>query len=97
MIDTHTKTVEYVNAGHPAGYMCRDRKSVVPLDTGCCALGFLPDILIQKTVLSFETEVQIMLVTDEMESLKLSIHWNKKQKKSYKVIVSRNGTILILN
>ncbi|PEZ36428.1 response regulator [Bacillus thuringiensis] len=64
VLDTHAKTVEYVNAGHPAGYMCRDRKSVVPLDTGCCALGFLPDILIQKTVLSFETEVQIMLVTD---------------------------------
>ena len=64
VIDTDNKTVEYVNAGHPYGYMLVDDKEVVPLDQGGCAVGFFDDMEINKSTVSFDKEVQIILYTD---------------------------------
>ena len=41
VIDTEAKTVEYVNAGHPEGYMLVDEHTLVPLQRGSCPVGFL--------------------------------------------------------
>lgn len=41
VIDTEQKTIEYVNAGHPAGYALVDEATLVPLNQGSCAVGFL--------------------------------------------------------
>ncbi|MGN4444861.1 SpoIIE family protein phosphatase [Bacillus cereus group sp. MYBK79-1] len=64
VVDTEKRTIEYVNAGHPAGYVLVDEKNVVALDRGSCAVGFFDEIKVEKTVISFEKNAQIVLFTD---------------------------------
>ncbi|MCA1049046.1 MULTISPECIES: SpoIIE family protein phosphatase [Priestia] len=64
VIDTEAKTVEYVNAGHPEGYMLVDEHTLVPLQRGSCPVGFFEEMDVQKSVVSFENDVQILLFTD---------------------------------
>ena len=37
VVDTEKRTIEYVNAGHPSGYVLVDETNVVELDRGSCA------------------------------------------------------------
>ncbi len=64
VIDTEDKTLEYVNAGHPAGFALMDEGEVVELSNRTCALGFFEKVDIKKTTISYEDSVQIMLYTD---------------------------------
>lgn len=64
VIDTEDKTVEYVNAGHPFGYALVDEKTVVPLSGGSCAVGFFDEIEVQKQIIEYNKDVQIILFTD---------------------------------
>ncbi|MCG1023186.1 SpoIIE family protein phosphatase [Sutcliffiella horikoshii] len=64
VIDTEEKTLEYVNAGHPAGFALVDEGEVVELSNRTCALGFFEKVDIKKTSISYEDSVQIMLYTD---------------------------------
>lgn len=64
VIDTEEKTMEYVNAGHPAGFALVDEGEVVELSNRTCALGFFEKVDIKKTTISYEDSVQIMLYTD---------------------------------
>ncbi|WP_339149325.1 MULTISPECIES: fused response regulator/phosphatase [unclassified Sutcliffiella] len=64
VIDTEEKTLEYVNAGHPAGFALVDEGEVVELSNRTCALGFFEKVDITKTSISYEDSVQIMLYTD---------------------------------
>ncbi len=64
VIDTEKKTVEYVNAGHPYGYMLMDEKEVVALEQGTCAVGFFDEMEINTKEVSFEKDIQIILYTD---------------------------------
>ncbi|MGN5652276.1 SpoIIE family protein phosphatase [Bacillus sp. Brlt_9] len=64
VVDTEKRTIEYVNAGHPAGYVLVDEKNVVALDRGSCAVGFFDEIKVEKTVIPFEKNAQIVLFTD---------------------------------
>ncbi|MGD6818897.1 PP2C family protein-serine/threonine phosphatase [Metabacillus sp. 84] len=64
VIDTESKTVEYVNAGHPPGYALVDSSEVISLDKGCCAVGFFEEIQITSTVLSYDEDIQLLLFTD---------------------------------
>ncbi|SME20043.1 Phosphoserine phosphatase RsbP [Bacillus mobilis] len=64
VVDTEKRTIEYVNAGHPAGYVLVDEENVVELNRGSCAVGFFDEIKVEKTVISFEKNAQIVLFTD---------------------------------
>lgn len=94
VIDTEQKTIEYVNAGHPSGYALIDKKTLVPLKRGSCAVGFFDEIDVQKQFIQYNEDVQIILYTDgvleamgpcEMESEKhlqtlLSTKWDYSQR-----------------
>ncbi|MCU5459939.1 MULTISPECIES: fused response regulator/phosphatase [Bacillus cereus group] len=64
VVNTEDRTVEYVNAGHPSGYVLVDETNVVELDRGSCAVGFFDEIKVEKTVIPFEKNAQIVLFTD---------------------------------
>ncbi|MEK4911374.1 response regulator [Bacillus mycoides] len=64
VVDTEKRTIEYVNAGHPSGYVLVDEENVVELNRGSCAVGFFDEIKVEKTVIPFEKNAQIVLFTD---------------------------------
>ncbi|MEJ9114937.1 fused response regulator/phosphatase [Bacillus paramobilis] len=64
VVDTEKGTIEYVNAGHPSGYVLVDEANVVELNHGSCAVGFFDEIKVKKTVIPFEKNAQIVLFTD---------------------------------
>ncbi|PRT21012.1 fused response regulator/phosphatase [Bacillus wiedmannii] len=64
VVDTEKRTIEYVNAGHPSGYVLVDEANVVELNRGGCAVGFFDEIKVEKTVIPFEENAQIILFTD---------------------------------
>ncbi|OWT48328.1 fused response regulator/phosphatase [Bacillus sp. K2I17] len=64
VVDTEKRTIEYVNAGHPSGYVLVDEANVVELNRGGCAVGFFDEIKVEKTVIPFEENAQILLFTD---------------------------------
>ncbi|AMR01510.1 MULTISPECIES: fused response regulator/phosphatase [Bacillus cereus group] len=64
VVNTEDRIVEYVNAGHPSGYVLVDETNVVELDRGSCAVGFFDEIKVKKTVIPFEKNAQILLFTD---------------------------------
>ncbi|MFJ7726068.1 PP2C family protein-serine/threonine phosphatase [Neobacillus sp. NPDC097160] len=63
VLDTEKQTIEYVNAGHPAGIAIVDDE-VKLLEEGCCALGFFDEIEVTKGVISYERGARILLFTD---------------------------------
>ncbi|MFC4779550.1 SpoIIE family protein phosphatase [Paenibacillus sp. GCM10023252] len=63
VLDTNARTIDYVNAGHPAGIVYADGETVL-LTEGCCAIGFFEDIEIVKGSISYEQSAKIMLYTD---------------------------------
>ncbi|MED3541114.1 fused response regulator/phosphatase [Bacillus toyonensis] len=64
VVNTEDRTIEYVNAGHPPGYVLVDEANVVELNRGSCAVGFFDEIKVEKTVIPFEKNAQIVLFTD---------------------------------
>ncbi|KGR75719.1 SpoIIE family protein phosphatase [Ureibacillus sinduriensis] len=64
VIDTEMKTIEYVNAGHPHGYVTIDEEHIVPLNQGSCAIGFFEEIKVEKQIIHYQKEAQIILFTD---------------------------------
>ncbi|WP_026677485.1 SpoIIE family protein phosphatase [Fictibacillus gelatini] len=64
VIDTEKKTVEYVNAGHPPGYVFVDGKTLLSLERGSSAVGFFEQIDVHKSVIHYENEIQLLLFTD---------------------------------
>lgn len=64
VVNTEDRTIEYVNAGHPSGYVLVDETNVVELNRGSCAVGFFDEIKVEKTVIPFEKNAQIVLFTD---------------------------------
>ncbi|WP_409340692.1 PP2C family protein-serine/threonine phosphatase [Paenibacillus sp. MBLB4367] len=63
VLDTEKRTIEYVNAGHPAGIAYVDGE-VRLLTEGCCALGFFEHIDMAKGVIPYSEEARILLYTD---------------------------------
>ncbi|MFC7686725.1 SpoIIE family protein phosphatase [Ureibacillus sp. GCM10028918] len=64
VIDTEAKTIEYVNAGHPHGYVYLDEEHIIPLNQGSCAIGFFDEIKVEKQIIHYQKEAQIILFTD---------------------------------
>ncbi|WP_396953745.1 PP2C family protein-serine/threonine phosphatase [Neobacillus mesonae] len=63
VLDTEAQTIEYVNAGHPAGIAIVDDE-VKLLTSGSCALGFFDEIEMVKEVIPYRDEARILLYTD---------------------------------
>ncbi|MEH7096016.1 PP2C family protein-serine/threonine phosphatase [Neobacillus vireti] len=63
VLDTAEQTIEYVNAGHPAGIAIVDEE-VQLMTNGCCPLGFFEEIEVTKGVIPYQKEARILLFTD---------------------------------
>lgn len=63
VLDTEKRSIEYVNAGHPAGMALVDGE-VRLLDEGCCAIGFFEEIDVTKGVIPYKEGARILLFTD---------------------------------
>ncbi|MGG1396946.1 fused response regulator/phosphatase [Bacillus salipaludis] len=63
VLDTEQQTIEYVNAGHPAGIAIVDEE-VKLLTEGCCAIGFFENIEVTKGVIHYLEEARLLLFTD---------------------------------
>ncbi|MGG3889662.1 SpoIIE family protein phosphatase [Metabacillus fastidiosus] len=64
VIDTENKTVEYVNAGHPPGFVCVDEETLISIDRGSCPVGLFDKLEVQKSVIQYKNDIQILLYTD---------------------------------
>lgn len=64
VLDTKQKNIEYVNAGHPAGFALVDENDLVELTSNTYAIGFFEDIKIKKTSIPYTRSIQILLLTD---------------------------------
>ncbi|MEK8130935.1 fused response regulator/phosphatase [Paenibacillus filicis] len=64
LIDTNRQMIEYVNAGHPPGFLFEDGKAPVALDQGSCAVGFFDQMDIVKCTYAYEQPIRIALYTD---------------------------------
>lgn len=64
VIDTDSRTIEYVNAGHPPGFLFEEGKPAVRLEQGSCAVGFFDQMEIVKGTAAYERPIRIMLYTD---------------------------------
>jgi sigma-B regulation protein RsbU (phosphoserine phosphatase) len=63
VLDTAEHTIEYVNAGHPAGIAIVDEE-VQLMTNGCCPLGFFEEIEVTKGVIPYQKDARILLFTD---------------------------------
>ncbi|PLS07979.1 PP2C family protein-serine/threonine phosphatase [Neobacillus cucumis] len=63
VLDTAEQTIEYVNAGHPAGIAIVDEE-VKLLKNSCCPLGFFEEIDVTKGVIPYKQGARILLFTD---------------------------------
>lgn len=63
VLDTEKQSIEYVNAGHPAGIAIVDDE-VKLMTEGCCALGFFENIEVTKGIIPYNQEARILLFTD---------------------------------
>lgn len=64
VLDTESRTLEYINAGHPAGYALIDGEQLTNLKSNTCAVGFFPDIFVQKKTITYTDSLQLLLCTD---------------------------------
>lgn len=64
VIDTDMKTIEYVNAGHPHGFVFIDGEQIRALNQGSCAIGFFEEIKVEKQIIPYEKDAQIIIFTD---------------------------------
>ncbi|KAF0816804.1 MULTISPECIES: fused response regulator/phosphatase [unclassified Cytobacillus] len=67
VLNKKDKTIEYVNAGHPAGYALVDKNEMLSLSSNMCAVGFFEDIAIQKETIPYTESIQLLLFTDGVE------------------------------
>jgi len=63
VIDTEEKSIEYVNAGHPAGIAYVDER-VVLLEQCCGAIGLFETLNVNKKMIHYQEDINIILYTD---------------------------------
>lgn len=89
LIDTEKKTIDYVNAGHPPGFLYEEGKSPVYLDQGTCAVGFFDQMEIIKHTFVYEKPIKIALYTDGLlEELPLPADF-PEERPEYEVLAER--------
>lgn len=80
LIDTHNKTIEYVNAGHPPGLLLYTDGSVRSLESGSSAVGFFPHIDVEKKLVNYKDDTKIILFTDGLLET-IDPEYDKKMKR----------------
>ncbi|GGA23194.1 SpoIIE family protein phosphatase [Psychrobacillus lasiicapitis] len=63
IIDTEKREIEYVNAGHPPGFLRVDG-TLLTMERGACAVGLFDEIHVRKSKLSYNGDIQLLLYTD---------------------------------
>lgn len=69
VIDTEKQQIDYVNAGHPPGFLLQDGREPQPLDEGSSAIGIFPQMEISDGTISYDGHSQIILYTDGLMEL----------------------------
>ncbi|MFT9846806.1 PP2C family protein-serine/threonine phosphatase [Aneurinibacillus sp. REN35] len=69
IIDTEKRRIEYTNAGHPPAFLKHGDGSIQKLRKGCCPVGIIMDMPVEKEVLSFKKNTEILLYTDGLFNL----------------------------
>ncbi|WP_405079443.1 SpoIIE family protein phosphatase [Paenibacillus chitinolyticus] len=64
LVDTKNKTIDYVNAGHPPGFLMNGSGEAVPLMNGTCAVGFFEEMDIKPGRITYTGKSRILLYTD---------------------------------
>ncbi|MFD7524041.1 SpoIIE family protein phosphatase [Paenibacillus chitinolyticus] len=64
LVDTKNKTIDYVNAGHPPGFLMNDSGEAIPLANGTCAVGFFEEMDIKPGRITYTGKSRILLYTD---------------------------------
>ncbi|WP_078553656.1 PP2C family protein-serine/threonine phosphatase [Bacillus alkalicellulosilyticus] len=64
LIDIETKTITYVNAGHPTLLWKEEDETVVQLPSTCPPIGIIENSLIVSDVIRFKKKGRLMLYTD---------------------------------
>ncbi|MFF2153971.1 SpoIIE family protein phosphatase [Paenibacillus chitinolyticus] len=64
LVDTKNKTIDYVNAGHPPGFLMNDNGEAIPLANGTCAVGFFEEMDIKPGRITYTGKSRILLYTD---------------------------------
>ncbi|OCS93058.1 PP2C family protein-serine/threonine phosphatase [Caryophanon latum] len=67
LVDTEANTLQYVNAGHPTGYIFNEHGACIELKANAPILGLLPTLKIQKTELPLHDYARIVLYTDGLQ------------------------------
>lgn len=65
-VDTKKRTIEYVNAAHPAGYLFSERNTVA-LTANTPILGLIPSIQVQKQTIPLNERMRLVLYTDGLQ------------------------------
>ncbi|MNW25134.1 Phosphoserine phosphatase RsbP [compost metagenome] len=64
VIDTRSKKIDYVNAGHPPGLMFRNDGTVLQLSSGASPVGLFDQIEVETRTIQYEDGERIALYTD---------------------------------
>lgn len=64
LVDTKSKTIEYVNAGHPPGYLYIDGKDLIEMGQRNTAIGFFEEMHINKITIPYTDSFQALIFTD---------------------------------
>ncbi|SEG10540.1 fused response regulator/phosphatase [Paenibacillus sp. UNC499MF] len=64
LVDTKNKTIDYVNAGHPPGFLMNESGEAFPLMNGTCAVGFFEEMDIKPGRITYTGKSRILLYTD---------------------------------
>ncbi|MEE1131359.1 MAG: PP2C family protein-serine/threonine phosphatase [Caryophanon sp.] len=67
LVDTKANTLQYVNAGHPTGYVFNECGECIELKANAPILGLLPMLKIQKKELPLHDYARIVLYTDGLQ------------------------------
>lgn len=69
VVDTETRKIEYVNAGHPPGLLLQEGKPPQCLEEGGSAIGIFPEMDIRKGTINYAGASEIILYTDGLMEL----------------------------
>ena len=64
LVDTKNKKIEYVNAGHPPGYLYIDGKDLIKLGQRNTAVGFFEEMHVNKITIPYNDQFQALIFTD---------------------------------
>lgn len=92
LVDLDKGTVEYVNAGHPSGFLLRgDGGDVETFAQGGVAIGIFDEIEVEKHMLSVHSGDRIVLVTDGILDLVGNVEENQMEQLKSALEAFRSG------